>query len=707
MTKETPYILGTPLPTYEGGQAKQITFVVTQNCNMACRYCYITHKNQRSRMSFEVARRAVDLFLSQNYPQPSVVWDFIGGEPLLEIELVDEICDYIKVESYRRRHKWHDRYMFMFSTNGILYDDPRVQRFITKNHPRLSIGITIDGTERKHNLNRVYPDGRGSYRDVVRNVRLWLQQFPSAHTKVTFASQDLPYLKESIIHLWELGLRHIPANVVFEDVWQEGDDLVLEQQLRELADYVIENRLWNEVNCTFFGESLGFPNTEESLKSNWCGAGLMVAVDHQGLLYPCIRFMDYSLNRRRGYVLGDIEQGIDPDKLRPFVALSLVTQSPQECIDCEVASGCAWCQGWNYDSADTPTIYQRATYICRMHKARVRANEYYWARLGARTAIQRKNVGQRRRHLYILAAGDAVTHCGYRNPNRDATPISPEILQQGLEFARRHFYRPVLLHSVSGPRLDLPEGFCALHIVSSRSPHPAQGDIVVHDNEVGPAGPCDTAILLVSRASLHRLNEMVQGVLAKARRVNVMLEDVGGFGEEDLKRYEEQLRLIAEHLLALFRGGERKEVSVLTDRLDLTRPEDCEAGAHSLTLAPNGKLYICPAFYYRDPSSAVGDPWQGVDPALVETCHRRKAPLCLDCGAYHCRRCLFDGEVRTLQRNVPSRMQCVVSHTELKVTAWLSRELSALGVPQRSEIVVDALDPLETLPTFRRIASSA
>ena len=37
--------------------------------------------------------------------------------------------------------------------------------------------------------------------------------------------------------------------------------------------------------------------------------------------------------------------------------------------------------GENYDAADTATIYQRATAICKMHKARVRANNYYWNKL--------------------------------------------------------------------------------------------------------------------------------------------------------------------------------------------------------------------------------------------------------------------------------------------------------------------------------------
>ena len=76
-----------------------------------------------------------------------------------------------------------------------------------------------------------------------------------------------------------------------------------------------------------------------------------------------------------------MNDGIDNSKVRPFLLLDRCTQSTQECIDCEVAEGCAWCQGENYDAADTNTIYQRSTAICKMHKARVRANNYYWNKL--------------------------------------------------------------------------------------------------------------------------------------------------------------------------------------------------------------------------------------------------------------------------------------------------------------------------------------
>ena len=76
-----------------------------------------------------------------------------------------------------------------------------------------------------------------------------------------------------------------------------------------------------------------------------------------------------------------MNDGIDKNKLRPFLTLDRCTQSNQECIDCEVAEGCAWCQGENYDAAETPTAFQRSTAICKMHKARVRANNYYWNKL--------------------------------------------------------------------------------------------------------------------------------------------------------------------------------------------------------------------------------------------------------------------------------------------------------------------------------------
>ena len=107
----------------------------------------------------------------------------------------------------------------------------------------------------------------------------------------------------------------------------------------------------------------------------------MLSIDAAGNFYPCTRFAQYSLREKRAWIIGSVNDGIDPNKLRPFLTLDRCTQSKQECIECEIASGCAWCQGENYDAADIPTVFQRSTAICKMHKARVHANNYYWNKL--------------------------------------------------------------------------------------------------------------------------------------------------------------------------------------------------------------------------------------------------------------------------------------------------------------------------------------
>lgn len=380
---------------WQSGVAKTITFIVTKDCQLACKYCYLVGKNAKERMSWSVAKKAIDYILNNEYDEnflyESVTFDFIGGEPFLEIDLIDKICDYIRLELFRRNHHWFNSYRFSFSTNGINYHDEKIQKFIKKNHTHLSIGITIDGTKQKHDLNRIWKsDGveRGSYEDVVRNIPLWLKQFPSAGTKVTISSADIPYIKDSVLHLYSLGIHEVNINCVFENVWEEDDDKKFEEQLMELADAIIDNDLYKDYACSFYAEHIGKPMDCRLDNDNWCGAGLMLSIDAAGNFYPCTRFAQYSLRDKQALIIGNVKDGIDKNKLRPFLTLDRCTQSPQECIDCEVASGCAWCQGENYDAADTPTIYQRATAICKMHKARVRANNYYWNKLYRKLELQ-------------------------------------------------------------------------------------------------------------------------------------------------------------------------------------------------------------------------------------------------------------------------------------------------------------------------------
>lgn len=343
---------------------KYITFSVTDECNLRCSYCYFTHKTSKHKMTFNVARRAVDNILKDKsmLMYDGVVWDFIGGEPTLEMDLIDKLCDYILISMYKTKHKWFYNYRFMIGTNGLLYSSEKFQKFLEKHNTNLHVAITIDGNKEKHDLSRKKADGTGSYDEIISIIPKWISQTGNCTTKATFSSQDLPYLKDSIVSLWNNGITQVMANVVFEDVWKEGDDLIFENQLKLLADYIIDGKLWDTYSVKFFSQRLGYPRSDSEMKNNICGSGNMLAIDYEGKYYPCVRFMGSALNKHPAKSVGDIYKGINTNKIRSFYALSGLDISPRECIECPISSECSWCTGLNYDESINGTIFNRTAY---------------------------------------------------------------------------------------------------------------------------------------------------------------------------------------------------------------------------------------------------------------------------------------------------------------------------------------------------------
>lgn len=48
---------------WQSESAKTITFIVTKDCQLACKYCYLVGKNSKERMPWEVAKAAIDYIL--------------------------------------------------------------------------------------------------------------------------------------------------------------------------------------------------------------------------------------------------------------------------------------------------------------------------------------------------------------------------------------------------------------------------------------------------------------------------------------------------------------------------------------------------------------------------------------------------------------------------------------------------------------------
>lgn len=369
---------------------KTFTFQITEDCNLRCSYCYQINKSKKV-MPFEIAKKAIDCLFKDNYKIDSyysldsmdgIIFDFIGGEPFLEVDLMDKIMDYFVEQAYKYKSILAYRFMISISTNGTLYNEPKVQTFIKKWRSKLSLGISLDGCKELHDACRVFPDGSGSYDKAVDAVKQEMQINPNLSTKMTFAHDNLQYIPDAIKNLVELEYTNISCNCAFEDMWQPGDAPLFYHKLKETADYLLTLNAIPFVSV--FAYDCGKP-LEEAYNSNWCGGnGLMLCVNPDGNFYPCQRFTEVSLGADvEPYIIGNVESGIaktttEIERIKCLSCITRRSQSTDECFNCPVASECAWCTGYNYQVFGTPN--KRATFICEMHKARVLANCYFWNR---------------------------------------------------------------------------------------------------------------------------------------------------------------------------------------------------------------------------------------------------------------------------------------------------------------------------------------
>lgn len=360
---------------------KSVTFVVTEECQLRCKYCYLVGKNSHGRMSNYTARRIVDWVLSEELIKDAdrVILDFIGGEPLLEIDLIKDTVSYAYEQMQKKKSPWADNFRIRITSNGISYNSPKVQEFIHKYKKQVDISISIDGTKEKHDENRIFADGKGSYTTILPNIKLWTKQFSRPATKMTISHEDLPYVKDSLIHLMHLGIKVIDVNPILEDVWEDGDDVILENQLMLVADYMIDHSLYGKYRLSCFDEDMGGKPVRNK-RMTPCG-DVAFAVDSQGDIFPCIRFKSYSLREKKQRSVGNLNSGVDMNLLRPFLLFDDTTSFPDTCLSCDVGNLCKWCPAESYDSSLTDTIFQRSTAHCNMYKAMVKANNYYQRKL--------------------------------------------------------------------------------------------------------------------------------------------------------------------------------------------------------------------------------------------------------------------------------------------------------------------------------------
>lgn len=163
----------------------QITFEITDECNLDCVYCgygklYGDHEERaNTQLDIAKAQRLLDYMqelwdssLSQSHNN-AVYLSFYGGEPLLSMPFIHAIVDYSKKMKKKKR-----KILYSMTTNGLLLH--KYMDFLAENE--FSLLISLDGNANS-NSYRITKNGKDSYNNVINNVELIRSTYPDYFNK--------------------------------------------------------------------------------------------------------------------------------------------------------------------------------------------------------------------------------------------------------------------------------------------------------------------------------------------------------------------------------------------------------------------------------------------------------------------------------------------------------------------------------------------
>jgi CXXX repeat peptide maturase len=309
------------------------------------------------------------------------------------------------------------------------------------------------------------------------------------------------------------------------------------------------------------------------------------------------------------------------------------------------------------------------------------------------------------KYIVILLDDTAVSYCHYENTKTENQIISLPDLKAGILFAMKHnltiqFVYPD--YALPVPYREVIESIDHVKITSVEALQHTEADVIVFSTETFTSGNIKKnreKILVVKSAkkSLSNLDKVISENIDNITRLNIVLTGIETFTNSDFDIYKRWLEKLKDALKVQYRNGKIPQINLLTDRILLDKMNNCSAGFENITLAPDGKFYICPAFYFDNKRSThIGTLADGINIKNPQLYKLEYAPLCRICDAYQCKRCVWLNRKTTLEVNTPSHEQCVVAHLERNVSEKLCNDLKPIGYFEGKNIEsIDYLDPFE------------
>lgn len=263
--------------------------LITNNCNLSCSYCFEEHKDRK--MSKETAKNVVDfLFKNASKSNEKVIIKFFGGEPLLNIDLINYIYDY----SLKLSKKLKVKVEFFISTNATIFNK-KIKEFIIKwkkDFGKINMQVSIDGMPHIQNKNRKTREGNPSSKFVekfikeINNLNLNLGEDVFPHSVITKNTlSDLFNIYKYFVDYGFEGFWYLLDN---EEDWNKNDLKIFEKELIKIKNDIEKNNFKKSNFKNLYSKSNTCP-------SKTCQAGnKFVAIDTDGSIYPCHRFIKFK-----------------------------------------------------------------------------------------------------------------------------------------------------------------------------------------------------------------------------------------------------------------------------------------------------------------------------------------------------------------------------------------------------------------------------
>lgn len=353
---------------------KKITITITNRCNLNCTYCYEQFKTKND-MNFETAKNIILHEFSVIKDDDTLLIDFMGGEPLINFNLVYDIVEFFKTTKYK------NRISYFISTNGTLVKD-EIKKWLQKNKDLVVCGLSLDGDRDSQNTNR-----SNSFDSI--DIKFFYETWPNAAVKMTISPYSIKNLASDVIFMHSFGFK-IMNNFAYGVNWYTLENQkILEDQLEQLIIFYLDNPTIEP--CQLLNLNIGHLAYRNELpKVASCGAGTMMTVyDVFARKYPCHFFQPLSIGEEKSKL----------SKLIMFENTS--TLIDDKCSECNIYSICKTCYGSNFNATGDPK--KRDLSLCTFTKL----SAYYTAVLNLEKIKKYgiKNLGWSKEHQKEICLG--------------------------------------------------------------------------------------------------------------------------------------------------------------------------------------------------------------------------------------------------------------------------------------------------------------